>query len=99
MQKDANRETALLKDVDVNIQDETGRTALHWAATRELDQVYDMLIQHNTTKVDITDNKVIYIPMEYSLQYKIMSYLKTKPGMWPRARDFSDDTNIYAIFW
>lgn len=70
----------LAADVNVTIQDETGRTALHWAAVHELDQVYNMLIQLDTINVDIEDSKGS-TALEYLLENKIRSYLMSC-GMW-----------------
>ena len=74
------------KGVDVNIQDKKGRTALHWAVDNPLPEVYyDMLIQHDAIRIDITDNDG-RTPFEYLLENKMTSYLRSKT-VWPRQHD------------
>ena len=68
------------KNVDVYIQDKKGRTALHWAAGKELDEIYNILARFEKIN-DITDTKT-RTALEYLLENKIMPYLiSTK--MWP----------------
>ena len=82
----------IAKNVDVNIQDNKGRTALHWAVDNPVPEVYyDMLIQHGATHINITD-KNGRTPFEYLLENKMTSYLQSKK-VWPKEGNSNGNDN------